>query len=149
MLATSSGSPIRPRACIAALALSERSLSTSRAASGVRTSPGATTLMRTPRGAYVAAADSASPMTPALAAATASWFASPTRAAADDRRTSEPPPLRLIAGATARTSANAVRRLVERTSSHSSGDVACAALSKIDPQDSPHHRGECGARELR
>gem|GEM_PF-5233547 len=41
--------------------------------------------------------------------------------------------MRLIAGAAARTVANAVRRFVAMTSSHSAGEVACALFSMIEP----------------
>ncbi len=54
------------------LTFSDAVLPTILADSGVRTRPGATTLIRTPRGAYVAAAESPRPVTPAFAAAMAS-----------------------------------------------------------------------------
>ena len=49
--ATSSGSPTRPRACIAVEALSAVSLPVIRAVIGVRTRPGATAFTRRPFGA--------------------------------------------------------------------------------------------------
>ena len=71
-LATSSGAPMRPSACMAAEAFTDASLAVMRAVSGVATKPGATQLTRMLRDAYEAAADSVKPITPALAAAMAS-----------------------------------------------------------------------------
>src|SRR5271166_3478500 len=116
--ATSAGSPMRPRACMAVEALREASFSVNRAVIGVRTSPGATQFTRMPRGAYVAAAERVRPITPALAAAIASWLARPTRAAHDETRTIEPPVV-IIAFAAAFRTANAVVKLVATVDNHS------------------------------
>ena len=89
-----------------------------RAVKGVRVTPGATQLTRIPRAAYEAAADKTRPMTPALAAAMASWLARPTRAAAEDTSTIDPPAF-IIARAPARTTANALVRYVATMVSHS------------------------------
>ena len=70
--AISSGSPIRPSACIPAEAFAIISYCTSLAVSGVRVMPGATQLTRIPFAAYEAAAASARPSIPALAAEIAS-----------------------------------------------------------------------------
>ncbi len=71
-------------------------------------------------------------MTPALAAAMASWLAIPSRAAAEEVRTIDPPVF-LMARDAARTVANAEPRFVRKTSVHSSGVVRCAGLSRSDP----------------
>ena len=52
--------------------------------------------------ALVAAADRAKPAIPALAAPMASWLAYPTRSAADEINTIEPPPVFIMARAAAR-----------------------------------------------
>ena len=71
---------------------------------------------------WEAAADSAKPTTPALAAAIASWFGKPVCAAAEDSSTIEPPLLR-IAAVPARTAAKAVSRFAASVARHSSADV--------------------------
>src|SRR5262245_65770713 len=102
---------MRPSGCSATDRLRAVSSIVSGAVSDVRTRPGATAFTRMARLAYDAAADRTSPRTPALAAAMASWFAIPSRAAADDNRTTEPP-LRVIARMAARTVRNAEVRLL-------------------------------------
>jgi hypothetical protein len=66
-----------------------------------------------------------------LAAAIASWFARPTRAAADEMSTIEPPPR--ITLPPARTAAKAESRLAAIVCRHSSSLVACADFKSIDP----------------
>ena len=98
----------------------------------MRTSPGATALKRTFCLAYVAAADRTKPMIPALAAAIASWLASPTRAAALDTSTTEPPSP-FIRRPPARTHPKAEVRFVAIVAFQSAADVRCAGLRRIEP----------------
>jgi hypothetical protein len=73
-------------------------------------------------------------MTPALAAAIASWLARPRRAAADDTRTTLPPPgCAASTRPAARTVANAVVRLSAIVRANSSAVVRCAGLSSSEP----------------
>ena len=90
--------------------------------SGVCTNPGAMALNRIFLAAYDAAADCISPTTPALAAAIASWFAMPIRAAADDIKITDPPWVRMESYA-ARTVPKADVRFVASVSCQSASEV--------------------------
>src|SRR5271166_4713152 len=130
--AISFASPIRPSACMPAEALAIISFCSSLAVSGVRVIPGATQLTRIPFEAYDAAAASARPSMPALAAEMASWLANPMRTAAVESSTMEPPCC-AIAAVAARTTAKADFRLVVIVASHSSSESRCAGLRRRDP----------------
>ena len=62
----------------------------------------------------------------------ASWFAIPSRAAAEDIRTTEPP-VPVIARTAARTVRNAEVRLAASTPAHSSSVVRWAGFSTSEP----------------
>ena len=87
--AMSAGSPSLPSGCRSREAFLAVSLRVTFSVMGVCTRPGETTLKRSPLDTYEAAAESASPETPAFAAATASWLASPTRAATEESSTTD------------------------------------------------------------
>mmetsp|Transcript_16535 Transcript_16535/g.35769 ORF Transcript_16535/g.35769 Transcript_16535/m.35769 type:complete len:226 (-) Transcript_16535:174-851(-) len=131
--ATSSASPTRFNACIPSDAFRAAGLPVIRAAKGVFVRPGATQFTRMFLGAYVEAALRARPVTPALAAAMASWLGMPCLATADEQNTMEPPPLPIMRFTEERSTLKQDVRFSLMTWSNSASEVVCADLSTMLP----------------
>src|SRR5437762_9263656 len=98
MLATSSGSPARPRGVAAMNCAMDASDSGVGFVNGVRISPGCTEFTRMLRGANSTAAALVMPRTANFEAVYASVYGAPTRPATEEMLMIEPPPAFIIDG---------------------------------------------------